>query len=55
MTTAPHRIRSGSTPAWRQALLTIGLLAASIAAVAFTATYAWGEIQRVAGAFGFDL
>jgi hypothetical protein len=53
MTAAPNRNRSGDLPAWRHLLLTLGLIAGSAAAIVFFAVYAWGEIQRVASAFGF--
>lgn len=53
MTTAPHRTRSGDGPAWHHLLLTFGLIAGSGASIVFFAVYAWGEIQRVAEAFGF--
>lgn len=53
MTAAPNRTRSGDLPAWRHLLLTFGLIAGSGAAIVFFGFYAWGEIQRVAEAFGF--
>lgn len=53
MTTAPQRTRSGNLPEWRHLLLTLGLIVGSVSAIVLSAVYAWGELQRIASAFGF--